>query len=40
MSHYRKLNVDETATEAEIKKSFHNLAKLLHPDKSQILKIY
>merc|ERR1711879_304130 len=35
MSHYRKLNISETATEAEVKKSFHNLAKQLHPDKQR-----
>lgn len=32
--HYRVLGVTYTATNAQIKKSFHQLAKQLHPDRN------
>jgi molecular chaperone DnaJ len=31
-NHYKTLNLTPTATQAEIKQSYRNLAKLLHPD--------
>lgn len=34
MNYYEVLKIDRTATKAEIKRAYHSLAKIYHPDKS------